>query len=88
VPPAHRIAQKSRRINHLPRPRAAGRNTGVKAYNAARANRHALPGTFDVEEMGRDLESPDATAERLARVTRLMERCATPRHTPLPLHQQ
>jgi hypothetical protein len=43
VPPAHRIAQKSRRINHLPRPRAAGRNTGVKAYNAARANRHALP---------------------------------------------
>ena len=45
-----------------------------KAYNAARANRHALPGSFDVEEMGRDLESHDALTERLARLTRLMEK--------------
>ena len=45
-----------------------------KAYNAARTNRHQLPAALDVEEMGRDLASHDALTERLARLTRLMEK--------------
>ena len=45
-----------------------------KAYNAGRANRHALPGAFDIEEMGRDLRTHDALTERLARLTCFMEK--------------
>ena len=45
-----------------------------KTYNAARDNRHVLPGTFDLDEMGRDLDSHDALNVRLARLTRLMEK--------------
>jgi len=45
-----------------------------KCYNAARDNRRALPATFDLEEMGRDLDSHDALNQRLVRLTRLMEK--------------
>jgi len=45
-----------------------------KVHHAARDNRHALPATFDVDELGRDLDSHDAINARLARLTRLMEK--------------
>ena len=45
-----------------------------KTYIAGRDNRHALPATLDVEEMGRDLESHDELNKRLTRLTRLMEK--------------
>jgi hypothetical protein len=45
-----------------------------KTYIAGRDNRHALPATLDVEEMGRDLESHDEINKRLTRLTRLMEK--------------
>jgi hypothetical protein len=45
-----------------------------KTYIAGRDNRHALPATLNVEEMGRDLESHDEINKRLTRLTRLMEK--------------
>ena len=45
-----------------------------KTYIAARDNQRAIPATFDLDEMGRDLASFDAIAPRLARLTRLMEK--------------
>ena len=45
-----------------------------KTYIAARDNRRAIPATFDIDEMGRDLGSFDAITTRLARMTKLMEK--------------
>lgn len=45
-----------------------------KTYIAGRDNRHALPATLDVDEMGRDLQTHDEINKRLTRLTRLMEK--------------
>jgi hypothetical protein len=45
-----------------------------KALDAMRANRHIVPATIDLEEMGRDLHSHDALNARLSRLVRLVEK--------------